>query len=169
MPDFVHGLNPFVDGEYLTDHGRACDQDDMEWALTTSENPPAVHLGDRLAMRRLAGGGWEVGHDAQWWPLSEPRDYWRVVILLEKPISDVVATVGKFDDDFPYVNVVYSGLLMSHSWARLAVVWVPELPSARQEILLLPLANIENDRAFDQHLRHTARKMRKIIERSTRA
>lgn len=118
-------------------------------------------------MRHLAGGGWEVGHNAQWRPLSEPHDYWRVVVLLEKPISDVVATVGKFDDDFPYVNVVYSGLLMSHNWARLAVVWVPELPLARQEILLLPLADIENNRTFDQHLRHTARKMRKIIERST--
>ncbi|MFD1984031.1 hypothetical protein ACFSOZ_15350 [Mesorhizobium newzealandense] len=138
----------------------------MEWTLSTSENPPSIYLGEQLVVRRTAGGGWEVGHDGQWRSLREPRDYWRVVILLEKPMPEVVAAVGKFGDDFPYVNVVYSGLLMSQNWARLAVGWIPLLPAADQGMLVPTLADIEKTSAFDQNLRRTARQMRKLIERA---
>jgi len=88
------------------------------------------------------------------------------VILLEKPFLEVVAAISKLSDDFPYENVVYSGLLMSQNWARLAVDWIPQLPTADRQMLLPVLVDTENTGAFDQSLRHRARKMRRLIERS---
>ena len=137
-------------------------------AKSFSMTMPWIDLGHELRLGVDGEGTWAVNAGSQTWPLSVPDDYYRLVILLERPYPDVSHLIDSYcavaHRDFPIELVVRAGLIFqSDYWADLALVWLPALSPKRRVTLADALRTVSSARWARQRTRQRAnRELRRL-------
>jgi len=106
--------------------------------------------------------------------LNNPNEFWRLVVLLEKPFHETRREVAGFLDNlgivanpydfFPFVEIIRAGFQFGTKyWAELAFNWYDEILLEKKVCLKESLEYVENAKWASQKLRHRARKELKLL------
>jgi hypothetical protein len=133
----------------------------------SSRPPDVLHWIDfgRLRLGIDANGKWVVAAGSSNYVLSEDRDYYRLLSLLEHPYLEVVQTInayrasGDVGIEFPFEAVIKAGLIgRMDYWADLALKWLPELSAERRRKLASALGGVVSSKWAKQGTRQRARR-----------
>ncbi|AFM40965.1 hypothetical protein Desaci_1990 [Desulfosporosinus acidiphilus SJ4] len=130
-----------------------------------------------LYMGLMDDGSWVFEGRSGLHLLSEPRSFFRVIVLLEQPINVIkekiidffkdLDIIIDFDELFPSFEIVRAGLEEQRPyWSELAFKWYDELNLEKQKKLKDSLVIVENSRVITQSLRYRARKELRKLNRS---
>jgi hypothetical protein len=134
-----------------------------------------LDIGNGLKIELKSPGIWKIVAKNGCFDLIEPADFWRVVILLERPYSEIESIFNEYvekkigvEDRFPYWKVVSAGLdFKIDQWASLALTWFPYLEQDKKNMLGDLLENVANSKWASQKTRQLAsryiKQMHKII------
>lgn len=113
-------------------------------------------------------GNWQVVTKNGAFDLSHPQEFFRVVVLLERPYAEVEKLLNEYAEAkrhsarFPLWQVVSAGLSSeSDQWARLALTWVPDLPQSDRMLLVNLLDEVAHSKWASQKTRQVAERHRK--------
>lgn len=130
---------------------------------------PILQLKPDLIMGLLEDSNWVVEGKNNTYILTTPQSFWRVVVLLERPLNEVREDINRFaksmnlDIDvssvFPFIEIVRAGFEFGTTyWAEMAFCWYDELPIKEKIKLKDSLKQIKNEKWASQKLRHKAMK-----------
>lgn len=123
-------------------------------------------------------GEWIVESQGTFWRIKTPESYWRVFVMLERPLCEIREKVitsfislhitENIDDIFPFAEIVRAAFEVGTIyWAELAFSWYDELPYDKKESFKDILIRIVENKIRSQKFRHKAMKeLRGICPRS---
>ena len=127
-----------------------------------------LDIGNDLQIGRAQSGLWQVWAKNGCFDLREVADFRRVVILLERPYSEVdlmfkgYAEKVSIENYFPLWKVVSAGLAFeTDHWASLALIWFPHLAQDEQVKLASLLEEVERSKWASQRSRQLAKRYAK--------
>lgn len=113
---------------------------------------------------------WQVWAKNGSFDLNETSDFYRMLVLLEKPYSEAKALLDGYADrqraerGFPMWRVVGAGLAcQSDQWASLALKWLPDLPEGERALLRDLLLQVHGAKWASQKSRQLAERYAKQI------
>ena len=137
-----------------------------------------VQLKSDVFMGISQRGEWIVANQGTFWEIKTAESYWRVFVLLERPLREIRQQVSesfisfhitdKVDDVFPFAETVRAAFEVGTTyWAELAFSWYDELPYSEKESFKDILVRIVENKIGSQKFRHKAMKeLRKICPQS---
>lgn len=128
-------------------------------------------LSDILICVCLPDQTWGILKEDSFHEFNNPSSYALILSLLEKSYADVSLEVERINkelnlkpDNFPYIPLITTALTFPTSsayWPSLAIAWLKDGAPINQSVSDL-LMVIENDKKYDQKLRHTIKKVRNL-------
>lgn len=103
-----------------------------------------IQLKSDVYMGISQSGEWIVAYQEKIWEITTVESYWRVFVLLERPLHEVREKVSevffslhiteKVDNVFPFAETVRAAFVVGTGyWAELAFSWYDELPYDKKE------------------------------------
>jgi hypothetical protein len=106
---------------------------------------------------------WQVWAKHDCFDMAETNDFYRVMVLLERPYSEAESLLNDYAEKqnaegrFPLWRVVGSGLAcQSDQWASLALTWIPYLPHSEKALLQDLLMEVRRSKWASQKSRQLA-------------
>lgn len=122
-----------------------------------------LEISNGLRIGLAESGTWQIWAKNGCFDLREIADYWRVVILLERPYSEIELTFNKYAEkintknSFPLWKIVGAGLAFGlDEWANLALAWFPHLTQDEKVMISDLLENVASSKWASQKSRQLA-------------
>lgn len=137
-----------------------------------------IQLKSDVYMGISRNGEWIVANQEKIWEIKTVDSYWRVFVLLERPLREIREKVcesfislhitEKVDEVFPFAEIIRAAFEVGTTyWAELAFLWYDELPYDKKEFFKDILIKIVENKIGSQKFRHKAMKeLRKICPQS---
>lgn len=129
----------------------------------TCDSYDYVDIGYGLGLGFSRSVGWHVVTKSDSFGFVDLVDYFRVVVLLERPYQEVVRMLAEYSKcvhgvaDFPLWKIVGAGLAsQTDQWAGLALNWFPELPVNEKPLLVDLLGEVVRSKWARQSTRQAA-------------
>lgn len=122
-----------------------------------------LEISNGLRIGLTKSNTWQVWAKNGCFDLIDIADFWRIVIILERPYSEIELIFKKYakkvnvENSFPLWKVVGAGLAFGlDEWANLALAWFPYLKQDEKVMISDLLENVASSKWASQKSRQLA-------------